>query len=77
MWGAYYTCLGILQEQFADREAISSFEITSDWCAPTSQYAIFYTTPEHNSLDDYSPAQKFDYDLCNKMNFFVRDFLSY
>ena len=54
-WGWWYKCLEEIEEKFGDRKVISSFEISPDWCTPTANYAMYYTSPLHKSTDDYSP----------------------
>ena len=76
-WGWWYKCMEETEEKFSGRQVISSFEIGPDWCTPTTNYAMYYTSPLHKSLDDYSADQLFDYNLCGDLNFIVKDFLSY
>ena len=57
-------------------KAIPSFEIDKDFVTTTRQN-LYYTSPLHKSIDDYSVGQKHDYDLCSDLSFIVKDFLSY
>lgn len=58
-----------------DQQAVPMFEINPDFKPSTRN--MFYTSASHTSVDEYSEAQRNDYDLCSSLSFVVQDFLSY